>query len=229
MLWTNPHLLRSWPFSKLSCWRFDFLPRKFAACSKPPSRDNYRKASYPRTQQGDQGTGWTHDPAIRDVVKTTPLPIRPCLGLYLWIHLILTLSIYWRAQKISIKPWTLYLIDWKLTVLFFFVFTDHFSRTFRFIQSACLLFLCSLWFTCAKNMSNQVRRICMTAKNFATRANLFSSMLFCFSSHICFQSYKQIVYCSAVPRHRHKSQLTHEHAYTTVYNMLILLLLLFVS
>ena len=29
------------------------------ACSKPPSRDNHRKASYPRTQQRDQGAGWT--------------------------------------------------------------------------------------------------------------------------------------------------------------------------
>ena len=36
---------------------FDFLPRKFAACSKPPSRDNHRKASYPRTHQRDQGAG----------------------------------------------------------------------------------------------------------------------------------------------------------------------------
>ena len=78
MFWTNPQPLKSWPFSKLSCWGFDFFPRKFAACSKPPSRDNYRKASYPRTQQRDQGASWTHDPAIRVVVKTTLLPIRPC-------------------------------------------------------------------------------------------------------------------------------------------------------
>ena len=77
IFWTNPHPLRSWPFSKLSCWHFDFFPRKFVACSKPPSRDNYRKASYPRTHQRDQGAGWTHDPAIRVVVKTTTLPIRP--------------------------------------------------------------------------------------------------------------------------------------------------------
>ena len=77
IFWRNPHPLRSWPFSKLSCWRFDFFLRKFAACSKPPSSDNYRKASYPRTQQRDQGAGWTHDPAIRVVVNTTPLPIRP--------------------------------------------------------------------------------------------------------------------------------------------------------
>ena len=83
MLWTNPHPLRSWPFSKLSCWHFDFFPRKFAACSKPPSRDNYRKASYPRTQQRDQGAGWTHDPAIRVVVITTPLPIRPRCRLWM--------------------------------------------------------------------------------------------------------------------------------------------------
>ena len=91
MLWTNPLPLRSWPFSKLSCWRFDFFPRKFAACSNPPSRYNYRKASYPRTQQRDQGAGWTHDPAIRVVVKTTPLPIRPrrCqVAIYIIIALI---------------------------------------------------------------------------------------------------------------------------------------------
>ena len=56
---------------------FDFFPLKFAACSKSPSRDNYRKASFPRTQQRDQGVGWTQDPAIRVVVKTTPLPIWP--------------------------------------------------------------------------------------------------------------------------------------------------------
>ena len=50
--------LRSWRYSKLSGWRFDFFPRKFAAWSKPPSRDKHRKASYPRTQQRDQGGGW---------------------------------------------------------------------------------------------------------------------------------------------------------------------------
>ena len=79
MFWMNPHPLRSWPFSKLSCWRFNFFPRKFAACSKPPSRDNYRKASYPRTQQRDQGAGWTHDPAIRVVVSwVQPAPWSRC-------------------------------------------------------------------------------------------------------------------------------------------------------
>ena len=29
----------------------EFLPTKFAACSKPPSRKNHLKASYPRAQQ----------------------------------------------------------------------------------------------------------------------------------------------------------------------------------
>ena len=36
---------------------FKFLPTEFAACSKPPSRDNYRKTSYPRTKERDQGAG----------------------------------------------------------------------------------------------------------------------------------------------------------------------------
>ena len=34
------------------------LFNKFAACSKPPSRDNHRKASYSKTQR-DQSAGWT--------------------------------------------------------------------------------------------------------------------------------------------------------------------------
>ena len=36
---------------------FELFSTEFAACSKPPSRDNHRKASYPRTQQRDQGVG----------------------------------------------------------------------------------------------------------------------------------------------------------------------------
>ena len=56
---------------------FDFFPHEFAACSKPLSRDNHRKASYPRTQQRDQGAGWTHVHATRVVVKTTSLPSWP--------------------------------------------------------------------------------------------------------------------------------------------------------
>ena len=57
---------------------FGFFPRKFAACSKPPSRDNHCKASYPRTQQRDQGAGRAQDHVIMVVVKTTPLPSLPC-------------------------------------------------------------------------------------------------------------------------------------------------------
>ena len=38
----------------------DFFSRKFAAGTKPASRDNYRiKASYPRRQQCNHGAGWT--------------------------------------------------------------------------------------------------------------------------------------------------------------------------
>ena len=32
---------------------------EFSVCSKPPNRDNHRKASYPRTQKRDQGADWT--------------------------------------------------------------------------------------------------------------------------------------------------------------------------
>ena len=53
----NPHLLRNFPWSNVPVDFFEFLSTKFAACSKPPSRDNHRKASYPRTQQRDQGAG----------------------------------------------------------------------------------------------------------------------------------------------------------------------------
>ena len=36
---------------------FEILFNEFAACSKPPSRDDHREASYPRTQQHDQSAG----------------------------------------------------------------------------------------------------------------------------------------------------------------------------
>ena len=36
---------------------FKFLSIEFAACSKPPSRDNHRKVSYPWTQQREQSAG----------------------------------------------------------------------------------------------------------------------------------------------------------------------------
>jgi len=56
IFWTNPYPLRSCLFFEFSCCFFDFLPlnlllAEFAACSKPPSRDNHCKAPYPRTQQ----------------------------------------------------------------------------------------------------------------------------------------------------------------------------------
>ena len=38
---------------------FNFLSTAFACCSKPPSRYDYRNAFYPKTQQCDQGLGWT--------------------------------------------------------------------------------------------------------------------------------------------------------------------------
>ena len=81
ILWSNPHPLRSWQFSTFSSRRLtSIFPRKFAACSKPPSRGNHRKASYPRTLKRDQGGGWT--PII--VVKTTLLPSRPRCWNQLW-------------------------------------------------------------------------------------------------------------------------------------------------
>ena len=81
IFWTNPLPLRSWPFFRLM---FGFLSHKFAAYSKPSSKDNHRKASYskpsskdnhrkasyPRTQQREQGAGLTQDHAV--VVKTMP-------------------------------------------------------------------------------------------------------------------------------------------------------------
>ena len=49
-VWRSPHLLRSFRSNVLVNF-FEFLCTEFAACSKPTSRDSYRKASYPRTQQ----------------------------------------------------------------------------------------------------------------------------------------------------------------------------------
>ena len=62
-----------------SCGFLQILSTEFAACSKPPSRNNHRKASYPRTQQRDHLNLWELNPdhSIMVVVKTTPLPIRP--------------------------------------------------------------------------------------------------------------------------------------------------------
>ena len=54
---------------------FEFLPTEFAACSKPPSRDNC-KVSYPKTQEHDQG-GVKPRSSDQDRQKTMLLPIRP--------------------------------------------------------------------------------------------------------------------------------------------------------
>ena len=56
---------------------FDFFPCKFAACSKPSSRNNHCKASYSRTKQRDQCAWLNPNPAIGIVVRTTPLLYRP--------------------------------------------------------------------------------------------------------------------------------------------------------
>ena len=45
------------PVIQCFCDFFEFLPTEFAACSKPPSKDNHRKVSYPRTQQREQDAG----------------------------------------------------------------------------------------------------------------------------------------------------------------------------
>ena len=53
---------------------FEFLSTDCVACLKPTSQDDYRKASYPRTQQRDQGAGLNPEHAIRVVAKKTPYP-----------------------------------------------------------------------------------------------------------------------------------------------------------
>ena len=63
----NPHLLRSFHRSNILVYFFEFCLMILAACRKPSSRDYHRKASYPRTQERDQGGGWT-DLAIWVVV-----------------------------------------------------------------------------------------------------------------------------------------------------------------
>jgi len=50
IFWTNPHPLRSCLFSNFPLFLW-LLTIEFAAYSKPPSRENYRKEPYPRTQQ----------------------------------------------------------------------------------------------------------------------------------------------------------------------------------
>ena len=59
----NQHLLRSFHWFDFHMNLFEYwicsLSIEFAACLKPPSKDNHRKASYARTQHRDQGANWT--------------------------------------------------------------------------------------------------------------------------------------------------------------------------
>ena len=75
--WRNPHQLKSFRGSNVPVDFFEFLSTEFAACSKPSSRDNYGKASYPKDATTWPGCGLSPDHSIRVVVKTTPLPIQP--------------------------------------------------------------------------------------------------------------------------------------------------------
>ena len=43
-------ILTRFGVDRIPSYPIDFLPREFAACSEPPSRDNHRKASHPRAQ-----------------------------------------------------------------------------------------------------------------------------------------------------------------------------------
>ena len=50
-------MLRSFLLSIVPVDFFEVLSTEFAACQKPPRRDNHHKASNPRSQQRDQGAG----------------------------------------------------------------------------------------------------------------------------------------------------------------------------
>ena len=67
-LWESAPAL-GFPVIQRSCRFFEFLSVEFTACSEPPSRGNHRKASYPRTQQRDQGAGVPNDHVIQDLRK----------------------------------------------------------------------------------------------------------------------------------------------------------------
>ena len=108
----------------------DFFPHKFATCSKPLSRDNHRKASYPRTQQHDQGAGWTHVHATRVIVKTTSLPSWPrCRqpnkgtfrGVFSFLHVNLTMAVNEYLSKYFMN-WFLEYSNKKLAQLIFHYF-----------------------------------------------------------------------------------------------------------
>ena len=50
-------LAKEFPAIQCSCGFLGILDTEFVAYSKPPSRDNHRKASYSRTQQRDHDAG----------------------------------------------------------------------------------------------------------------------------------------------------------------------------
>ena len=59
-----------------SCWlTFDFIPRQFAACSKPPRRANHQKAPYSKLQQGDEGASRTQLMRSRTSYKRRRCPL----------------------------------------------------------------------------------------------------------------------------------------------------------
>ena len=58
-LGTNSHSLGSYPVTKLSSCCMKNCPDNLLLVLVPPSRDKYRKVSYPRTLQHDEGVGWT--------------------------------------------------------------------------------------------------------------------------------------------------------------------------
>ena len=80
------------------------------------------------------------------------------------------------------------LADWKLTVLSFFFFTVHFSRIWPICPINVAFFSVHSF---DKNMSNQISRIRVIAKNFAARAASIPSMAFSFSLRVCFSSTKK--------------------------------------
>ena len=57
--WRNLRLPRSFMWSNVLVNFFKYLSTEFAACSKPRSRDNHRKAYHPKTQERHQGADWT--------------------------------------------------------------------------------------------------------------------------------------------------------------------------
>ena len=84
VLWTNPHLLKTYPVSKFFDCCLKSCPYNLLLASVPPSRDKYRKVSYPRTLQRDEGKGCTKtsqfwSPQKRCLKPSATLPTSVCL------------------------------------------------------------------------------------------------------------------------------------------------------